>query len=220
MADTTTTTTTFCGFPKRFSSEYESDDDTGNLYYYLNRLWQNAKTRLIGGGGDYGIEHVATVDGQTYQLPGKLPEGLNFGGCADIFVDYLQDLLDLNGHADMHIILDHQDSFDFEILTKDELLAKLEFPLEEYRYDGGLMHPKICYTYAWVSKKTGKMFTPGDLDDFPHDSIAWRGGKGLCDMPECPKCKSQPRCESPIRCVSPDPSVAQPSEPFQCGSCE
>lgn len=163
---------TYCTFPQTFLS-YQRNKEDKDLYYYINRLWANSRTRVIGERGDWRVENISIVKGIKYNLPRKIPTGMD--NYPDSFVRYLQDLLDLNGHSNLIVFLDNQGHENFEILTKDDFLAKFEYPLEEYRYNSwGIIHPNIEYTWGYVAKKIGQMFTAGDVEDFPSESKAYQ----------------------------------------------
>lgn len=174
---------TYCTFPKKFIEDNFGKEEIRDLYYYINRLWANSQIVVANHGMVY---HVSKIDGIIYNLPVKLPNVFSNPTCT--FVRYLQNLLDINGHSDMIVFLDNQGSNNFEILTKDELLAKLEYPIEEYRYDSiGIIHPNIKSSWGIVTDEIGKMFKAGCCEDFPHDSIAYRESYGECSS-DCDSC--------------------------------
>lgn len=137
-----TTTTTYCGFPKVFSSSMDGcGQDQGQeqgVRFYINKLWRGKGWEFLPNDPksevlyldteDVGPDQVS-VDG--FKLPDTLPQVV----CAEDLVEYLQELLDLNNYGEMILILDTA-TRNFEILTQVEFLERLEYPVKEYHRDG------------------------------------------------------------------------------------
>ena len=160
------------GFPQRF--------DLNTALEQLNILWENIRVRISENDGELHTNMFTTLDDRAITLPRKF---LHSDEPVNALVPYLQELLDLNGHEKMIVLMDHNEG-DFEILTMEEFQAKLEYPMEEYRanfkYRDGvpIIHPNIEYTWIWVAPKVGKMFLSGDVEDFDENSVCYRSCYG------------------------------------------
>jgi len=187
----TMSTNTFCGFPKRFTSSTDEIDEPNNAFFLMQELLKDTDGHLEvnpkGYDGEFSLQppQQGSVEfaGQSIRLPVASKQ---IGGCPNALVPYIQELLDINGHHDLLVVLDHTDSFDFELLTQSELKARLEYPIGEYRAnidhwatDGiPIHHPNIPYTYIWMSLGASKLFTPGCESNFPVDSVCYRSCYG------------------------------------------
>lgn len=150
--------TSYCGFPEKFPAY----DEKYSIRYYINKLWENKDWKLVIPpywgttmrieGVQVGTDHVST---SGFKLPSKLP----FISEAKGLINYLQELLNLNGHSDTIVVLDKYQS-KFRILTKTAFLESLEHPITEYRYDDttilhyGIDYPYICmYVSEGIAQK-------------------------------------------------------------------
>lgn len=166
---------TFCSFPATFSSRNIDQDDINGFYYLMNQLWSNVRIQLKEDAPEYYTVITSIVDGHQYDLPATLPNTNLLCQDPAQFVEYLQEILNLNDHSDLIVKLDNQTTFDFEILTKEAFLAELGYPLSEYRYSSqGLIHPQINATWAYIAEQTGKMFTIGEVHNFAPESAAYK----------------------------------------------
>lgn len=177
---------TFCGFPRRFTSRPEDADEPDNVFFLLHRLLRGTDYFLDLNNCDeftFRPPHVdsVTIDDQKINLPVPT-DSLNgaVSGPANELVPYLQELLNINGHSNMIVTLDHQKSYDFEILTLTQFMAGLKYDIREYRaqmnFGGGIpvCHPEIPHTCMWVAFSTGKLFIDGSVKDFPKDSVCYK----------------------------------------------
>lgn len=176
----------YCGFPKTFSANPDESSEI-NLDWLINRLLKNSTTKVsCEPGGEFSVSHTTSLNGENIKLPFKVLGG----GPTEEFVGYIQALLDINGYDDLIVFYDYHgitsfpsEQFSMHILTQTEFEKILEYPIEEYRYDGaGIIHPNVCYTVAYVSQRVGRLFKFGHVREFPEESVAYQGAFGtLCD---------------------------------------
>lgn len=169
------------GFPRRFNSRTDDDSDPMSAIFLLNRLWKNASISMRDEGQCLMFDNTTTLGEQKIILPPSLPQNET---CDNVLVDYIQNILDLNGYEDLIVVLDHSGDRNFQILTDTEFFAKLEYPIDEYRCercdDGcSIIHPKIEYTWIWMARKHGTVFSKGSVDEFPKDSPCYCSSYGV-----------------------------------------
>lgn len=188
-----TNNNTICGFPRRFDSCIYDACHPDNVFFLLRKLLKDTGATLEI--DDKTLEFTLTpsqkkaavVDGAEINLPTLGGREKVCDSSVNALVPYLQELLDLNGHPDLIVMLDHTSDYKFEFLTQEEFLGKLQYPIEEYRADTQccegdgtpIMHPNVPHTWAWVALKTAGMFTKGDADSFSPDSVCYRSCYGI-----------------------------------------
>lgn len=175
---------TILGFPPRFSSKLNQPDNPNTIVYLLNQLW--SKVRISFEYNENNDDHFSVVyRSDDIILPPIHPEVT----CLENLVIYLQELLEINGYDNYVVMLHGQDDKDFEILTYDDFLSKLEYPKEEYLAEShtwwgqssnvgfqtnAIIHPKIGYPWVWVTPSTSGGFTSGGVDEFDRESICFK----------------------------------------------
>jgi len=156
------------GFPRRFNSKMTDPSDKQSVLFLLNYLWSNVKHAVgVASTGTLFFGSTATLNSKKITLPSKLPQSNYF---ENVLVQYIQDLLDLNGYMDMVVVLNHREPRDFEILTIDQFRYKFEYPMVEYQVEFNpegvaIMHPKIDYIWIWVASKIGYQLVDVGAED-------------------------------------------------------
>ena len=166
---------TICGFPKRFSSSEEKLDPI------LNKFLENVEVSFSSF-EECRIQMTTKIDKQVIKLPSTFK---CTGHCNQAVILDIQEILNMNGRSDLIVCMDHNYDRDIEICTKDEFLAKLKYPISEYRaemraLDGiAICHPTVPYTWLWVTPQTGKIFPSGSPSKFDKNCVCYRSCYGF-----------------------------------------
>ena len=166
---------TILSFPRRFNSNTDPADLNSGLYL-LQRLWANSWCEIRVDAGEFYPEIRSRIDDEIIVLP----ESFDIRGGEGALVKYLQKLMMYN--SEKYIVVYHgvQPQRGFEIVTREEFLAKLEYPIEEYKACemlGGefhIIHPNLPFTRMIVAGCTAEMFTSGCMEDFDSESVCYK----------------------------------------------